>query len=284
VIVPMLSVTPRAWRIGTIALSAVVFAFLIASILVIVPLSFSADPFFSYPIEHWSLRWYAALVRDNPQALLWQRAVVNSLMIGLSATLLATCLGTLAAIGVWRSPRPFATIVTTLMISPIVVPIVVTAIGTYYFYARLGLVGTYTGIILAHAALGAPFVFVTVTATLASFDETLLKAGAILGASPARVFRMIMLPLILPGVISGAIFAFATSWDEVVIVLFLAGPEQHTIPRRMWSGVRDNLSPTIIAAATLLIALSLALMLTLEWLRRRTERLRLAQPASARRP
>jgi putative spermidine/putrescine transport system permease protein len=278
---PSLSVTPRAWRIGTIALSALVFAFLIAPILAIVPLSFSADPFFSYPIEHWSLRWYAALVGDDPQALLWQRAVVNSLMIGLGATLLATCLGTLAAIGVWRSPRPLTNIVTALMISPIVVPIVITAIGTYYFYARIGLAGTYTGVILAHAALGAPFVFITVSATLASFDETLLKAGASLGASPVRVFRMIMLPLILPGVISGAIFAFATSWDEVVIVLFLAGPEQHTIPRRMWSGVRDNLSPTIIAAATLLIALSIALMLTLEWLRRRTERLRLSPPASA---
>jgi putative spermidine/putrescine transport system permease protein len=275
-----LSLTPQVWRIGAMALSVLVFVFLIAPILIIVPLSFSADPFFSYPIEHWSLRWYAALVADDPQALLWQRAVVNSLIIGFSATLIATCLGTLAAIGVWRSPRPLANTVTALMLSPIVVPIVVTAIGTYYFYARLGLVGTYAGLILAHAALGAPFVFVTVTATLASFDETLLKAGASLGASPARVFRMIMLPLILPGVVSGAIFAFATSWDEVVIALFLAGPEQHTIPRRMWSGVRDNLSPTIIAAATLLIALSLALMLTLEWLRRRSARLRLAQPVS----
>ena len=270
------SVTPRAWRIGAIALSALVLAFLIAPILTIVPLSFSADPFFSYPIEHWSLRWYAALTGDDPQALLWQRAVVNSLVIGLSATLLATILGTLAAIGVWRSPRPIANAVTAVMISPVVVPIVITAIGMYYVYARLGLIGSYTGIILAHAALGLPFVFVTVGATLASFDETLLKAGAILGAGPARVFRQIMLPLILPGVVSGAIFAFATSWDEVVVVLFLAGPEQHTIPRRMWSGVRDNLSPTIIAAATLLIGLSIALMLTLEWLRRRNERLRVS--------
>jgi putative spermidine/putrescine transport system permease protein len=268
------SVTPRAWRISAIALSALVLAFLIAPILIIVPLSFSADPFFSYPIEHWSLRWYAALTGNDPQALLWQRAVVNSLVIGLGATLLATILGTLAAIGVWRSPRLLANAVTALMISPIVVPIVVSAIGMYYVYARLGLIGSYTGIILAHAALGLPFVFVTVAATLASFDETLLKAGAILGAGPARVFRQIMLPLILPGVASGAIFAFATSWDEVVIVFFLAGPEQHTIPRRMWSGVRDNLSPTIIAAATLLIGLSVALMLTLEWLRRRNERLR----------
>jgi len=279
-----LSVTPQAWRLGAIAVSAVVFAFLIAPILIIVPLSFSGDPFFSYPIEHWSLRWYAALFGDDPQALLWQRAVVNSLSIGLSATLLATILGTLAAIGLWRRRLPFANVMTALMLSPLIVPIVVTAIGMYYFYARLGLIGSYTGIILAHAALGAPFVLITVSATLASFDQTLLKAGAILGAGPVRVFRMIMLPLILPGVVSGAIFAFATSWDEVVIVLFLAGPQQHTIPRRMWSGMRDNLSPTIIAAATLLILLSIALMLTLEWLRRRSERYRSAPPRAADRP
>jgi putative spermidine/putrescine transport system permease protein len=279
-----LSVTPRMWRAGTIALSAAVFGFLIAPILVIVPLSFSGDPFFSYPIEHWSLRWYAALFGDDPQALLWQRAVLNSLAIGLGATLLATLLGTLAAIGLWRRRLPFANVMTAFLISPMIVPIVVTAIGMYYFYARIGLIGTYTGIILAHAALGAPFVFITVSATLASFDETLLKAGAILGAGPARVFRRIMLPLIMPGVVSGAIFAFATSWDEVVIVLFLAGPEQHTIPRRMWSGMRDNLSPTIIAAATLLIVLSMALMLTLEWLRRRGERFRAAQSSPARHP
>lgn len=276
-----LSLTPQVWRAGVLALSAMVFVFLIAPILIIVPLSFSSDPFFSYPIEDWSLRWYAALFGDDPQALLWRRAVVNSLAIGLGATFLATILGTLAAIGLWRCRLPFAHAMTALMISPIAIPIVVTAIAMYYFYARLGLVGTYTGVILVHAALGAPFVLITVGATLASFDETLLKAGASLGAGPARVFRTIMLPLILPGVVSGAIFAFATSWDEVVIVLFLAGPEQHTIPRRMWSGVRDNLSPTIIAAATLLIGLSIALMLTLEWLRRRTERLRLSEPASA---
>lgn len=279
-----LSVTPRMWRAGTVALSAAVFGFLIAPILVIVPLSFSGDPFFSYPIEHWSFRWYAALFGDDPQALLWQRAVLNSLAIGLGATLLATLLGTLAAIGLWRRRLPFANVMTAFLISPMIVPIVVTAIGMYYFYARIGLIGTYTGIILAHAALGAPFVFITVSATLASFDGTLLKAGAILGARPARVFRRIMLPLIMPGVVSGAIFAFATSWDEVVIVLFLAGPQQHTIPRRMWSGMRDNLSPTIIAAATLLIVLSMALMLTLEWLRRRGERFRAAQSSPARRP
>jgi putative spermidine/putrescine transport system permease protein len=276
-----LSPSPRAWHLGAIAVSVLVFAFLIAPILIIVPLSLSADPFFSYPITHWSFRWYAALAGDDPQALLWRRAVVNSLVVGIGATCLATLLGTLAAIGLWRYRPPFANLLTALMLSPIIVPIVVTAIGMYYFYARLGLIGTYSAIILAHAALGAPFVFITVTATLATFDETLLKAGAILGAGPVRVFRRVMLPLILPGVLSGTIFAFATSWDEVVIVLFLAGPEQHTIPRRMWSGMRDNLSPTIIAAATLLILLSVALMLTLEWLRRRGARFRSVQPPAA---
>lgn len=279
-----LSLAPRHWRTAAAALSVLVFVFLVAPIVIIVPLSFGRDPFFSYPITEWSLRWYAALAGNDPQALLWQRALANSLLIGCGATLLATLVGTLAAIGVWRCRKPIARVMTTVVISPIVVPIIVTAIGTYYAYARLGLVGSYTGIILAHAALGVPFVFVTVSATLASFDEALLRAGAILGAGPVRVFCRIMLPLILPGVVSGAIFAFATSWDEVVVVLFLAGPEQHTIPRRMWSGVRDNLSPTIIAAATLLIALSLALMLSLEWLRRRSERLHGVQNVSASQP
>jgi putative spermidine/putrescine transport system permease protein len=251
-----------------------VFVFLIAPIIVIVPLSFNHDPFFSYPIKEFSLRWYAELVGDGPQALLWQRSLINSLFIGICATILATLLGTLAALGMHRSRLPFGNALTAFMISPMVVPLVVAAIGMYYFYSKIGLIGTFPGIILAHTALGAPFVFVTVTATLAGFDRNLVRAGAILGATPVRVFRKVTLPLILPGVTSGALFAFATSWDEVVVVMFLAGADQHTIPRRMWSGVRDNLSPTIIAAATLLIVLSILLMLSVEWLRRRGERLR----------
>lgn len=265
-----------AWlfRALLVAICALVFIFLVAPIIVIIPLSFNADPFFTYPISQYSLRWYGEIFGDGPQALLWQRSLVNSLIIGVASTVLATLLGTAAALGMSTARLPMASLLVGVMISPIIVPIIIAAIGMYYFYSQVGLVGTYPGLILAHTALGMPFVFITVSATLAGFDRNLVRAGAILGARPLRVFRKVTLPLILPGVASGALFALATSWDEVVAVLFLAGVDQHTIPRRMWSGVRDNLSPTIIAAASLLIGLSIVLMIVVEVLRRRGERLR----------
>lgn len=265
-----------AWLFRTllIAICALVFIFLVAPIIVIIPLSFNADPFFTYPISQYSLRWYGEIFGDDPQAILWQRSLVNSLIVGISSTVLATVLGTAAALGMSATKLPMASLLVGLMISPIIVPIIIAAIGMYYFYSQVGLVGTYPGLILAHTALGMPFVFITVSATLTGFDRNLVRAGAILGARPLRVFRKVTLPLILPGVASGALLALATSWDEVVAVLFLAGVDQHTIPRRMWSGVRDNLSPTIIAAASLLIALSIILMIAVEILRRRGERLR----------
>lgn len=262
------------FRALLIAICVLVFIFLVAPVIVIIPLSFNADPFFTYPISQYSLRWYGEIFGDGPQAILWQRSLVNSLIIGIASTVLATVLGTAAALGMSTTRLPMAALLVGLMISPIVVPIIIAAIGMYYFYSQVGLVGTYPGLILAHTALGMPFVFITVSATLASFDRNLVRAGAILGARPFRVFRKVTLPLILPGVASGALFALATSWDEVVAVLFLAGVDQHTIPRRMWSGVRDNLSPTIIAAASLLTALSIILMIVVEVLRRRGERLR----------
>lgn len=155
-----------------------------------------------------------------------------------------------------------------------IVPLVITAVGMYFFYAPLGLTNNLFGIILAHTALGTPFVVITVTATLIGFDHSLTRAASSLGASPAYTFFKITMPLVLPGIISGALFAFATSFDEVVAVLFLAGVEERTIPRQMWSGMREQLSPTILAVATILVVLSVALLTTLELLRRRNERLR----------
>ena len=161
-----------------------------------------------------------------------------------------------------------------VLISPIIVPLVITAVGMYFFYSALGLANSLPGLILAHTALGTPFVVITVTATLVGFDYSLVRAAQNLGASPARTFFKVQLPLILPGVISGGLFAFITSFDEVVVVLFLAGVEQRTIPRQMWSGIREQISPTILAVATVLIVISILLLTTLELLRRRNERLR----------
>jgi putative spermidine/putrescine transport system permease protein len=160
------------------------------------------------------------------------------------------------------------------LISPMIVPVVITAVGMYFFFANLGLNNTYFGIILAHTALATPFVVITVTATLTGFDQSLIRAGASLGAPPMTVFRKVTFPLILPGMISGALFAFVTSFDEVVVVLFIASPDQRTLPKQMFSGIREQISPTITAAATLLVLSAAVMLVTVELLRRRSERLR----------
>lgn len=249
-----------------------VFLFLISPILVIIPLSFSSEPWFTYPLPGLSLRWYEDFFLSDR----WVPAIKNSLIVGMSATILSTVLGTLAALGLSRGNLPMRGFIMSLLISPMVVPVVITAVAMYFAYALVGLNNSYLGLILAHTVLATPFVVITVTATLAGFDTSLLRAAASSGASPATAFRLVTLPLIAPGVISGALFAFVTSWDEVVIALFLASPEQRTLPRQMFSGIREQISPTITAAATFLVVLATLLMTTLELLRRRGERLRRA--------
>jgi putative spermidine/putrescine transport system permease protein len=238
------------------------------------PLSFSSEPWFTYPLPGLSTRWYD----DFFSSQRWQSALFNSIFIALSATALATTLGTVAALGLSRPYFPARPLVMGLIISPMVVPIVITAVGMYFFYANIGLANTYWGIILAHTALATPFVVITVTATLTGFDYSLTRAASGLGAGPITVFRRVTLPLILPGLISGALFAFVTSFDEVVVVLFVASPEQRTLPRQMFSGIREQISPTITAVATLLIIFSVVLLTTVELLRRRSERLRGIRP------
>ena len=257
------------------AFCAAVFVFLIAPILVIVPLSFNAEPYFTFTegmlrldADAWSLRWYRTVAGDRQ----WLQAVVNSIVIGIGATVLATTLGVVAALGLADPRMPGRRLAMGLLISPMVTPVIVSAAGMFFFYTSLGLAQTHIGLILAHAALGTPFVVITVTATLSGFDTNLMRASAGLGAGPWVGFRRVQLPIILPGVVSGALFAFATSFDEVVTVLFMGGVEQRTIPRQMWSGVREEISPAILAVATLLILFALFLMGTVEWLRRRAGR------------
>lgn len=271
----------RTWYYGFRLICALIFIFLIGPIFIIVPISFNAEPYFNFTPEMLSLdpegfstRWYLDFWTDTN----WMLAVQNSFIIAIFATLLSTSLGTLAALALSRSEMPFKTLVMALMISPMIVPLIISAAGMYFFYSRIGLASTHIGVILAHAALGTPFVVITVTATLVGFDHSLTRAGANLGASPARVFFKIIVPLILPGVISGGLFAFITSFDEVVVVLFVGSVEQRTIPWAMFSGIREEISPTILAVASLLIALSIMLLTTLELLRRRNERLRGLSP------
>ncbi len=263
------------WHLAYLGFCALVFAFLIAPILVIVPLSFNAEPYFTFTegmlrldADAWSLRWYRQIVEDEE----WSRALANSLFIGVSATVLATALGTLAALGLSNPAMPARRFATGLLISPMVTPVIISAAGMFFFYSNLGLAQTHLGLILAHAALGTPFVVITVTATLAGYDQNLSRAAASMGAGPLTVFRRVQLPLIAPGVVSGGIFAFAASFDEVVVVLFMGGIEQRTIPRQMWSGIREEISPAILAVAVFLIVFAVLFLLTVEWLRRRNAR------------
>ncbi len=272
---PYMSPVERAWYYALRILCALVLLFLIVPVLVIVPLSFNSGSFLVYPLQGFSMRWYEALFTSAD----WMRSLKNSMLIAPAATFLAVVLGTLAAVGLTRAEFRGKALLMTVLISPMVVPVVIIGVASYLFFAPLGMGNSYLSLILVHAVLGVPFVIITVSATLQGFNYNLVRAAASLGASPLTAFFRVTLPLIAPGVISGALFAFATSFDEVVVTLFLAGPEQITLPRQMFSGIRENLSPTIAAAATLLIGFSIALLLTLEWLRGRAEKLRTQQPA-----
>ena len=266
-----------------------VFFFLIAPIFIILPLSFSASPFFEFTREFmrfepeaWSLRWYKQMVgicsQDDVITTVctnkWMLGTRNSFFVGIFATLLATGLGTIAALGLSRPNMPFKGVMMAILISPMIVPLIITAAGMFFFYSKVGLTHSYLGLILAHTALGTPFVVITVTATLTGFDTNLIRASQSLGADTMRTFFKVIMPLILPGVISGALFAFITSFDEVVVVMFVGSVEQITIPKQMWAGLRQETSPVILCMATCLVFLSIALLTTVELLRRRSERLR----------
>ena len=263
----------RAALLGFRAFCAMVFLFLVAPIVVIVPLSFNSGPFLTYPLEGLSLRWYEDFF-TSPR---WLSAVQNSFVVAVATTILATPLGTLAALGLVSSNFALKKVVVALLISPMIVPVIIIAIAVYFVFSPLRLTGSLTGLVLAHLVLAVPFVVIAVHATLQGFDPTLWRAAASLGARPMLVFRRVVLPLIAPGVLSGALFAFVASFDELVTTIFLAGPQQRTLPLQMFDGVREQVSPTITAAASLLIALSVLLLGSVELLRRRGRRLQAAQ-------
>jgi putative spermidine/putrescine transport system permease protein len=274
---PYTTLFERIWHYAFRVICGLILFFLIMPILVIIPLSFNAGDYFTFTKEMlaldpagYSLQWYQDFF-TNPN---WQGAVRNSVIISIFSTLIATTLGTLAALGLSQAQMPAKSAIMALLLSPMIVPLIISAAGMYFFYSRVGLQGTLIGVILAHAALGTPFVVITVTATLVGFDRSLIRAALGLGASPFTVLRRVIVPIILPGVISGALFAFITSFDEVVVVLFVGSFEQRTIPWQMFSGIREHISPTILAVATVLVGVSIVLLTVLELLRRRSERLR----------
>ena len=271
----------KIWYYGYRVICGLVFFFLIAPIIIIIPLSFNAENFFTFTPEMlrldpegYSLKHYVDFFTNSD----WQNSLKNSFQIAPVATLLSVSFGTLAAIGLSQPHVPFRRAIMAILISPMIVPLIISAAGMYFFYSRVGLQGQYIGVVLAHAALGIPFVIITVTATLVGFDNSLTRASAMMGAGPVRTFFKVQMPLILPGVISGALFAFITSFDEVVVVLFVGSAAQKTLPWQMFTGLREQISPTILAVATILVMLSIMLLTTVELLRRRSERIRGMSP------
>ncbi len=282
----------KVWYYSFRTICGLIFAFLILPILIIIPLSFNATDFFTFTPEMlrldpdgYSLKHYRDFFTDNG----WQASLRNSFIIAPIATILAVSFGTLAAIGLSQSHVPFRGAIMAILISPMIVPLIISATGMFFFYSQMGnwmednlglsqnFVG-YVKIVLAHAALGIPFVIITVTATLVGFDKSLTRASANMGAGPVRTFFKVQMPLILPGVISGGLFAFITSFDEVVVVIFIGSANQQTLPWQMFTGLREQISPTILAVATILVAISVLLLTTVELLRRRSERLRGMSP------
>jgi len=259
----------RVVRKAGTALCVLGLMFLMAPILVVIPLSFSSESLFSYPIRGFSTRWYEAVLQSDA----WQRAFRNSIVVALVTTALATGLGVAAAVGLNGVRARWRSVLVGVLISPLIVPGVVIALGLFLFFSPLGLTSSIGGIVIAHTILGIPFVVVTFSAALLSFDGNLMRAAASLGADPFTAHRRVMLPLMLPALVAAALFAFVTSFDEFIVVSFLAGPEQFTLPLQMWSGAHDDVNPTILAASTLFVCTTILLLIAVELLRRRTERL-----------
>lgn len=262
---PYATLGDRLRAVALITFCGLVLAFLVLPIFVPVPLSVNSEAFFTYPLKGFSWRWYRDVVGSGQ----WRDAIWHSIVIAIGVTAVATTLGTLAAVGLSSPSMPARRSIMAVLISPLIVPVIITAVGAYLFYAPIGLANSFLGIIVAQTTVASPFVVVTVGASLANFDPTLMRAAAISGARPVVAFQRVMLPSILPGVLSGAAFAFVASFDELVIALFLAGPGQRTLPMQMFVGLREHLDPTITAAATLMMSLSILLLIVADWLSRR---------------
>ncbi len=249
---------------------ALILLVMIAPIIVVVLLSFSSASYLTFPPPAFGVRWYREYLGSRD----WLDATLLSFEVAGAVVVLATVLGTAATLGLARLPRVARMVATGLILSPLIMPVIIVAIGVYYAFAKYGLVGTPLGLVLAHTCLAVPFVVTSVGASLAGFDRRLEQAALSLGATPFGTFRQVTLPLIRPGVLVGALFAFITSFDELVVSLFLSGANAVTLPRRMWEDLRYALDPTIAAVSTLTIVLTVAPLLWAHIARGRGDKLR----------
>jgi putative spermidine/putrescine transport system permease protein len=258
------------------AAGMLVIVFLVLPLAIVFPLSLSSGHYMTFPPPGVSLQWYEAFFSKRD----WTEAAWMSVEVAVPVTLLAVLLGTPAAIGLQRGTFAGRSAINALVLSPLIVPGIIVALGSYFVYARYRLVGNPLALVLGHTCLAVPFVVINVTAALQGVDKRLEQAAANLGATPWGTFRQVTLPLIAPGVLAGAVFAFITSFDELLVALFLSGTSAVTLPRRMFDEIRYDLDPTIAAVSSLLIISTTLLMLLAEFLRRRSQRLR-TQPIGA---
>lgn len=248
-------------RAGRTALNifCVLVAFILAApMFIVVPLSFTDEKAFKFPPDHWSTRWYENLIHD-PE---WHRSLITSLEIAFVVTMLAVLLGTAAALALVRGRAPGKTVLSAVVFAPMMVPVMMIAVGVYAVFLEWHLAGTFRGFVLAHTALAVPFVVVTVSASLRTFDRRLEAAAASLGARPIKTFTRITLPLILPGILGGALFAFVTSFDELVVAIFLVGPDLQTLPVQMFTSVFEESDPTVAAASSVILGATTLMLLS----------------------
>lgn len=240
---------------GRVTLAAwgwAVLLFLVLPVVIVVPLSFSSSQYLQFPPPGFSLRWYQAYFASDA----WVSATITSLQVAVLTVLLATPLGMLASFGLVRERFPGQRLINALVLSPMIVPTIVVAVATYFAFARVQLVGTMAGVVLAHTALSVPLVVINVTSALVSFDDVLEQAAMSLGANRFKTFWYVTLPLIRPGLLAGALFAFLVSFDELLVAMFVAGVSSQTLPVKMWASLQQDIDPTIAAISSLLIGVS----------------------------
>lgn len=257
-------------RLVLYGITGLVLFYLVFPIFVVVPVSFSSAAFLQFPPPGLSLQWYEKFFSRRD----WIDATLLSVRVAVITMALATTLGTLASLALVRGRFRGRNLINSFIVSPMIIPAIIVAIGIYFFYARLQILGNWWALAIAHTALALPFVVLNVSATLYGFDERLEYAAMNLGANRWQTFFKVTLPIIRPGIFAGALFAFITSFDELVVALFISGTGAVTLPRKMWAELRQQIDPTIAAVSSLLIALSVVILLTAEVLRQRSERTR----------
>jgi putative spermidine/putrescine transport system permease protein len=244
-------------RLWLYVLAVLIMAFLILPTIIVIPMSFSASQYLEFPPRAWSLRWYQNYV-SSPA---WMQATWTSLKAGLLTAIVATPLGTAAAYGLFVSRLRAAALVVPILLTPIIVPVILVGIGVFYAYVRLKLVNTLIGVVLAHSMLAIPLVMMVVTSALKSYDMNQEMVARSLGASRPKAFFLVTLPQIKFAIVTSAVLSFLTSFDEVVIAMFVSGGDNSTLTRNMFNALRDQIDPTIAAISTVMIVISSLLVL-----------------------